>query len=29
MVEGGQFDPYSRAFETASTAAIDWFKTHL
>jgi hypothetical protein len=29
MVEGGQFDPYSRAFETALTAAVDWFKTHL
>jgi fermentation-respiration switch protein FrsA (DUF1100 family) len=29
MIEGGHFDPYRDAFETASSAAIDWFTTHL
>jgi surfactin synthase thioesterase subunit len=29
MIEGGHFYPYLREFETASTAAIDWFKAHL
>jgi fermentation-respiration switch protein FrsA (DUF1100 family) len=29
MIPGGHFDPYLSQFETASTAAVDWFKTHL
>jgi hypothetical protein len=29
MMKGGHFDPYLREFETASRAAIDWFKAHL
>jgi uncharacterized protein len=29
MIKGGHFDPYLGEFETASRAAIDWFKAHL
>jgi fermentation-respiration switch protein FrsA (DUF1100 family) len=29
MIKGGHFDPYLDEFEAASSAAIDWFKTHL
>jgi hypothetical protein len=29
IVKGGHFDPYLGQFETASHAAIDWFKSHL
>jgi uncharacterized protein len=29
MIKGGHFDPYLSEFETASSAAIDWFKAHL
>jgi len=29
MLKGGHFDPYLGQFETASRAAIDWFKAHL
>jgi fermentation-respiration switch protein FrsA (DUF1100 family) len=29
MTRGGHFDPYLGEFNTASRAAIDWFKTHL
>ena len=28
-IPGGHFDPYLSQFETSSTAAVDWFKTHL
>ncbi len=29
MTQGGHFDPYVRELETASGAAVDWFRTHL
>jgi uncharacterized protein len=29
MTKGGHFDPYEKDFETASRAAVDWFRTHL
>jgi fermentation-respiration switch protein FrsA (DUF1100 family) len=29
MIKGGRFDPYLGEFETASRAAIDWFKANL
>ena len=29
MIDGGHFDPHHDAFETASSASIDWFNTHL
>ncbi|MGF6767834.1 fermentation-respiration switch protein FrsA (DUF1100 family) [Paraburkholderia sp. GAS199] len=29
MIKGGHFDPYLAEFETASRAALDWFKSHL
>jgi len=29
IVKGGHFDPYLGEFETASRAAVDWFKAHL
>jgi hypothetical protein len=29
MIRGGHFDPYLGGFETASRAAVDWFKRHL
>ncbi|OBR46258.1 alpha/beta hydrolase [Paraburkholderia tropica] len=29
IVKGGHFDPYLAEFETASRAAVDWFKAHL
>ena len=29
MTKDGHFDPYLGEFKTASSAAIDWFKTHL
>lgn len=29
MTRGGHFDPYLSEFDTASRAAIDWFKAHL
>ncbi len=28
-IPGGHFDPYLSQFETSSTAAVDWFRTHL
>jgi fermentation-respiration switch protein FrsA (DUF1100 family) len=28
-IPGGHFDPYLSQFPTSSTAAIDWFRTHL
>ncbi len=29
MLKGGHFDPYDREIETASGAAIEWFRSHL
>ena len=29
MIKGGHFDPYLSEFDNASSAAADWFKTHL
>ena len=29
MIKGGRFDPYLGEFETASGAAIEWFKANL
>jgi hypothetical protein len=29
MIKGRYFDPYRGSFETASSAAVDLFKTHL
>lgn len=29
LVKGGHFQPYEAAFDTASSAAINWFKQHL
>jgi hypothetical protein len=29
MLKGGHFDPYLAQFDTASRAAIDWFKAHI
>lgn len=29
MIKGGHFDPYLGEFETASRAALEWFKAHL
>ncbi len=29
IIKGGHFDPYLGEFETASRAAVDWFKAHL
>jgi fermentation-respiration switch protein FrsA (DUF1100 family) len=29
MIKGGHFDPYLGSFETASSAAVGWFKSHL
>ena len=29
LISGGHFDPYAGGFETASSAAVDWFTRHL
>lgn len=29
MIKGGHFDPYVDQFETATSAAVDWFRDHL
>lgn len=29
LIPGGHFDPYLELFDTASSAALDWFREHL
>ncbi|MBV7509656.1 alpha/beta hydrolase [Bacillus sp. sid0103] len=29
LIPGGHFDPYSQYFDQSSSAAVEWFKTHL
>ncbi|WP_261300579.1 hypothetical protein [Paenibacillus andongensis] len=29
LIPGGHFDPYTQYFDQSSSAAVEWFKTHL